>query len=69
MGYLTSNIKATIIRYGYINIMIDQNPNNKLLSKKVKKLYRSGYGIRLSNLDTKKVLDGLVNIVKRSGEK
>lgn len=40
--------------------------NNKLLLEKVKKLYQSKFGITLSDLDAKKVLNGLTGVVKQS---
>jgi hypothetical protein len=42
------------------------NSNYKLLSEKVKKLYQSKFGITLSDLHAKKVLNGLISIVKKS---
>ena len=42
------------------------NSNNKLLLEKVKKMYQSKFGIILSDLDAKKVLNGLISVVKHS---
>lgn len=42
------------------------NSSHKLLLEKVKKLYQSKFGITLSDLVAKKILNGLTSVIKKS---